>query len=121
MSMSKSRIKTIAALCAFQALSIGATWAQAPLEDGAANYQWGPHMMWWGGTWSSALFGILFMLLFFLTLMATALVLARWVGWSLPTRPLTPGQTPLDILKDRFARGEIDKEEYEERRRVLGE
>jgi putative membrane protein len=32
-----------------------------------------------------------------------------------------PGRTPLDILKERFARGEIDKEEYEERRRTLGE
>ncbi len=32
-----------------------------------------------------------------------------------------PPRTPLDILKERFAQGEIDKEEYEERRRVLGE
>jgi putative membrane protein len=40
--------------------------------------------------------------------------------------PLTPYQgsaarTPLDILKERFARGEIDRQEFEERRRVLGE
>ena len=28
-------------------------------------------------------------------------------------------KTPLQILQERFARGEIDKEEYEERRKTL--
>jgi uncharacterized membrane protein len=30
-----------------------------------------------------------------------------------------PAKPPLEILKERYARGEIDKEEYEERKRVL--
>jgi putative membrane protein len=29
------------------------------------------------------------------------------------------GQTPIDILKERFARGEIDEEEYERKKKML--
>jgi putative membrane protein len=49
--------------------------------------------------------------------------MVRWLGGSghgTAQHP-PPVKTPLDILKERFARGEIDKEEFEERRRVLGE
>ena len=31
------------------------------------------------------------------------------------------GRTPLDILNERFARGEIEKDEFEDRKRLLSE
>ncbi len=50
-------------------------------------------------------------------------LLVRWLGRPGHGGALhsPPGKTPLDNLKERFAKGEIDKEEFEERRRVLDE
>ena len=39
-----------------------------------------------------------------------------WHGHNIP--PARP-RAPLDILNERFARGEIDKAEYEEKRRLI--
>jgi putative membrane protein len=82
-------------------------------------------MMGWGGGWYAMIFGPLFMILFLGVLVALAVVLARWLGspWpgTYPPHQLPSSRTPLDILKERFARGEIDKAEFEDRRRVLGE
>jgi putative membrane protein len=82
-------------------------------------------MMWWGGGgWYAMIFGPLFMILFLAVVIAAVALLVRWLGGPWPgtmPHPVHPGRTPLDILKERFARGEIDKNEFEERRRVLGE
>jgi putative membrane protein len=105
------------------ALMPGAVWAQVPSD--AERYAWGPHMMWWSGGWYAMILGPLFMVLFLAVLIASVILLVRWLGgpWQGTVLPphAPPSRTPLDILKERFARGEIDKEEYEERRRVLGE
>ncbi|SFI59748.1 putative membrane protein [Bradyrhizobium sp. cf659] len=117
--MQKVLVQTVAAL----SLLPGAVWAQAP-SDTERYYGWGPHMMGWGGGYAM-IFGPLFMVLFLAVLVALAIVLARWLGglWpgTYPPHQLPPARTPLDILKERFARGEIDKAEFEDRRRVLGE
>jgi len=120
--MQKVLVQTVAALC----LLPGAVWAQAQAPSDAERYYgWGPHMMGWGGGWYAMIFGPLFMILFLGVLVALAVVLARWLGgpWpgTYPPHQLPPSRTPLDILKERFARGEIDKAEFEDRRRVLGE
>ena len=41
----------------------------------------------------------------------------RWRCWSGPFQD--QGESPMDILNKRYARGEIDQPEYEEKRKVL--
>lgn len=118
--MQKVLVQTAAALSVLP----GAVWAQAP-SDTERYYGWGPHMMGWGGGWYAMIFGPLFMILFLAVLIAVAVILVRWLDgpWqgAMPPHQFPPVRTPLDILKERFARGEIDKAEFEDRRRVLGE
>lgn len=99
-----------------------AVWAQASDPD---RYGWGPHMMWWGGGWPAMIFGPLFMILILGVTVGVVVLVVRWLAGPWQRTALshrsTPGPTALDILKGRFARGEIDKSEFEERRRVLGE
>jgi putative membrane protein len=70
------------------------------------------------------IFGPLFMILVLALVIGGAVLLVRWVAGPSPgTTPHLPppDRTALDILKERFARGEIDREEFEERRRALGD
>lgn len=117
--MLKALVQTVAA----HFLLPGAAWAQAPSD--AERYGWGSHMMGWGGGWYAMIVGPLFMMFFLAVLVAVVVMLVRWLGgpWqgTLPPHQFPPARTPLDILKERFARGEIDKAEFEDRRRVLGE
>lgn len=102
------------------ALVPGAVWAQASSD--AERWAYGPHMMWWGGG-LAMIFGPLFMILFLVVIVAAVAVAVRWAGGPAPApwHHVAPPRTALDILKERYARGEIDKEEFDERRRVLGE
>ena len=70
------------------------------------------------------IFGPLFIILTLAAVIACVILLLRSRGGLWPgAAPSPPAQSSraLDTLKERFARGEIDKTEYEERRRVLGE
>jgi putative membrane protein len=101
----------------------------APVSAWAAEtsdepYTWEHHMM-WGAGWYGMIFGPIFMILVLAVVIAVAVLIVRSVGgpWhgTVPPHYPPPSRTPLDILKERFARGEIDKNEFEDRRRVLGE
>lgn len=97
------------------------SWAQTSPDPNA--YPYAPHMM-WGGAYGMLL-GPVFMVLLLVALIGGVALVARWGGPARrdepPSRHPAQGRDPLDILKERFARGEIDREEFEERRRVLND
>jgi putative membrane protein len=72
-------------------------------------------MMWdmMGGMWGM----MPVVLLFWVVLLAGIAVLLWWV---LARRPGERRDSALDILRERYARGELNREEFESRRRDLG-
>lgn len=76
----------------------------------------------WG--WGYMTFGPLMMVLFFGAMVVVVMLSARWLRGSADTGTRGPGvgsNRPLDILKERYARGEIDEKEFEERKRILAD
>lgn len=105
------------------ALAPGWVWAQQQSES--YTRVCGPDMMNWGGGGYGMIFGPLYMILVLGVVIAVAVLLVRWLAgpWqgAQPPHHMRSGHRHLNILKERYARGEIDKEEFEERRRALGD
>ncbi len=105
-------------LPAFAAVASLAAVPSLALAQGAPGY-YGDHMM-WGGGW----FLMPLMMIFWIGLLVGAVVLIlRWLGALGHVEPRLgkAGSGALDILRVRFAKGEIDKSEFEERRALLGD
>lgn len=67
--------------------------------------------------WGWMLFGGLHMLAFWVLVIVGIWLLVRALTGT--NRPPPHHKTPVDILKERYARGEIDKAEYEQRKADL--
>jgi len=65
-------------------------------------------------------FGWIFGLLFWIVLIVATVAALRWLA-SKSGKNLTPPseKSALEILDERFARGEIDQQEYEQKRQIL--
>ena len=76
---------------------------------------WGMRPMWgWWGIWGIGM--MLFVLLFWGLVIAGVVLGIRWlVRQGRDSRP----DSALDILRQRYARGEIDQEEFEAKKRDL--
>jgi putative membrane protein len=98
-------------------LSIGNVYAQWGGGSGYGGWGMGPGMHWgYGGGW----FGMGFMALFWVAVIVGIVFLIRWmVSGNIGQHGSPPGDSALDILKKRYARGEINKEEFEDKKKDL--
>ncbi|MFF0637713.1 SHOCT domain-containing protein [Nocardia sp. NPDC004151] len=79
-------------------------------------------MMWYGsgmGGWGYALMTI-GMLIFWALVIGGFVTLVRYSGGPAPRSDTSARQTPQQMLAERYARGEIDDEEYTRRLKLLG-
>ncbi len=91
-------------------------------------WQWGHGGMmgydgYWQGGYPMAFAGHWILFILFWGLVITALVLLiRYLWRGGPARPAEPAERgrALSILEERYARGEIDREEFLQRKRDLG-
>jgi putative membrane protein len=69
------------------------------------------HMSGYGWGWT--LFGGLHFIAFWLLIILAIAALLKWLSSGPFERPSASSKSALDILKERYARGEISREDYE--------
>ena len=88
-------------------------------DDRYRGWQMGPDMMYgWGMGWM----GGIFMLIFWILVIVGMVFLIKWlIHMSRGHSEVRPGSSSaLEILRERYARGDIDKAEFEEKKKDLG-
>ena len=143
----RARAKPLAAFAVSLVFAVAALPALAQQQGQAAPnvpvapYGYG-HMLWGGQGWGGHPFmvvGPVFVLLFVLLAIIGMMVIFVWlVRWATRGYPFYGhgfhhghggcpccgghghGRAAIDILDERFAKGEVDKAEFEEKRKLLG-
>ena len=95
-------------------------WNNAIAQRGQyGGWQMGPGMM--GSDWGMGWFGMIFMLAFWGLVIIALIFLVKWLIQATSGKKATPTSSNrgLEILKERYARGEIDKLEFDSKKRDL--
>jgi putative membrane protein len=86
------------------------------------GYGWetGPGMMGWGHGMGG--FGMILIMVFGIALIIGIIILIRlvWLSAGKKGRGTSEEDNPLEILRRRYARGEVNKEEFEQKKKDLG-
>lgn len=83
---------------------------------------WGPYPMGWHYMWGGIGIGMFFfMIVFWIALIAGVVALVRWLwtGASVGSKSASPDNDAEAILRIRFAKGEINEEEYRNKLQTL--
>jgi putative membrane protein len=124
------RLTPVATMCSIL-VAMAPTFAQQSQNPPTSEPPYGYYHM-WGGPWgwhAGMIFGPIMMLLVVVGIVALVVLLVRSFGYGhspwyrhggYPPVDLPYRRHALDILEERFAKGEINKEEFEEKRRLIG-
>ena len=100
-------------------LAITFPWNQALAQQrGFDGWGMGPDMM---GSWGMGWFGMIFMMIFWVLVIVGLVLLIKWLIQTTGSRQaaVQAGSGAVDILRERYARGEINKAEFESMKRDL--
>jgi putative membrane protein len=77
----------------------------------------GPGMMGWGMSW----FGMIFMIAFWVLMIVGLIFLVKWLIQTTSGKKdvFSGSNKALEIIKERYAKGEIDKAEFETKKKDL--
>ncbi len=79
-------------------------------------------MMWWDGYgpgWGWMIAGWIMMVVFWALVVAGIVALVRLLGGRSTPSARGPAEAPLDVLRRRYAAGELTKEQFEEMKREV--
>lgn len=88
-------------------------------SGGYRNWHMGRWMM---GDWGMGLFGMIFMLLFWVLVIVGIIFLIRWLVQNTGSRGSSgvgTGSQAMEILKERYAKGEIAHDEFESMKKEI--
>jgi putative membrane protein len=108
--MQKSKFRNMLSLIPAMAVATPVFAQSGPLRDGYYGHMW-------GDGYGAGFMGFGMMFLFWGGIILLAVLAVRW--FSSQDGKATNSQSALDALKNRLAKGEIEIEDYEARRKAL--